>query len=146
MQPASYLAKSTFKSESTRALFAGLAAHSIMPLEAWGTSAIGLILATQTHVRGWPIAKGGSQRIANALASYLRSLGGEILTNVRIRSYDELPLSKIVLCDLTPRGLMQIQRLRSYRGPSPQPGFLPYELAWQNHASRYATSTLSRQR
>jgi phytoene dehydrogenase-like protein len=118
MQPASYLAKSTFKSESTRALFAGLAAHSIMPLEAWGTSAIGLVLATQTHVRGWPIAKGGSQRIANALASYLRSLGGEILTNVRIRSYDELPLSKIVLCDLTPRGLLQIlgDRLpRSYR-------------------------------
>ena len=108
MQPASYLAKSTFKLESTRALFAGLAAHSIMPLEAWGTSAIGLVLATHAHMRGWPFAKGGSQRIADALASYLRSLGGEILTNVPIHSYDELPPSKIVLCDLAPRGLIRI--------------------------------------
>ena len=118
MQPASYLAKSTFKLEATRALFAGLAAHSVMPLEAWGTSAIGLVLATHAHVRGWPFAKGGSQRIADALASYLGSLGGEILTNVRIRSYDELPPSKIVLCDLSPRGLTQIlgDRLpQSYR-------------------------------
>jgi phytoene dehydrogenase-like protein len=118
MQPASYLARSAFKLESTRALFAGLAAHSIMPLEAWGTSAIGLVLATLAHVRGWPFAKGGSQRIADALASYLRSLGGEIFTNVRVRSYDELPSSKIVLCDLTPRGLLEIlgDRLpRSYR-------------------------------
>jgi phytoene dehydrogenase-like protein len=118
IQPAGYLAKSIFKLESTRALFAGLAAHAIMPLEAWGTSAVGLILATQAHVRGWPIANGGSQRIADALASYLRSLGGEILTNVRVRSHVELPPSKIVLFDVTPRGLMQIlgDRLpRSYR-------------------------------
>jgi len=118
IQPATYLAKSTFKSETGRALFAGLAAHSVMPLEAWGTSAIGMVLATLAHMRGWPIAKGGSQRIAEALASYLRSLGGEIVTNFRVRSYDDLPSAKIVLCDLSPRGLMQIlgERLpESYR-------------------------------
>ena len=56
-------------------LFAGLAAHSIVPLEKWGTSAIGLVLAAVAHVYGWPIPKGGSQRIADALASYLRFSG-----------------------------------------------------------------------
>lgn len=118
IQPATYLAKSTFKSEPARALFAGLAAHSIMPLEAWGTSAIGLVLATVAHVRGWPIPKGGSQRIADALASYLRTLGGEILTGVRVSSSKDLPPSKMVLFDLSPRGLMQIlgdQLPASYR-------------------------------
>jgi phytoene dehydrogenase-like protein len=108
MQPASRLAKSNFKSESARALFAGLAAHSVMPLESWGTSAIGLVLAAAAHVKGWPIPKGGSQRIADALSSYLRSLGGEIVTGMRIRSLKELPSSRIILCDLSPRGLLQI--------------------------------------
>jgi phytoene dehydrogenase-like protein len=108
MQPAGRLARSSFKSESTRALFAGLAAHSVMPLESWGTSAIGLVLAAAAHVRGWPIPKGGSQRIADAMASYLRSLGGEVLAGVRVRSLKDLPPSGIVLCDLSPRGLLQI--------------------------------------
>lgn len=108
IEPASYLAKSTFKTETARALFAGLAAHSMMPLEAWGTSAIALVLATVAHLRGWPIPKGGSQRIADALGSYLQSLGGEILTGTRVRSYEDLPPSKMVLFDVSPRGLVQI--------------------------------------
>ncbi len=108
LQPASRLARSSFKSESARALFAGLAAHSVMPLGAWGTSAIGLVLAGAAHVKGWPIPKGGSQQIAEAMASYLRSLGGEILTGTRVRSLKDLPPSRIVLCDLSPRGLLQI--------------------------------------
>ena len=108
IKPASRLAKSYFKSEPARALFAGLAAHSLMPLESWGTSAVGLVLAALAHVSGWPIAKGGSQQIADALASYLRSIGGEIVTGVRVRSRNELPPSKVVLCDLSPRGLLQI--------------------------------------
>jgi phytoene dehydrogenase-like protein len=106
--PASRLANSYFKSERARAVFAGLAAHSLMPLESWGTSAVGLILAALVHATGWPIAKGGSQRIADALASYLRSLGGEIVTGIRVRSRKELPPSRLVLCDLSPRGLLQI--------------------------------------
>jgi phytoene dehydrogenase-like protein len=110
MQPASRLAASSFKSESARALFAGLAGHSVMPLESWGTSAIGLVLATAGHVKSWPIPKGGSQKIADALASYLRSLGGEIRTGVRVRSLKDLPPSGIILCDLSPRGLLQIAR------------------------------------
>lgn len=108
LQPATRLAKSHFKTESARALFAGLAAHSLMPLESWGTSAVGLVLAALAHVSGWPIAKGGSQRIADALASYLRSLGGEIVTGVRVRTQKDLPPSRLVLCDVSPRGLLQI--------------------------------------
>jgi phytoene dehydrogenase-like protein len=108
IQPASRLARSRFKSESARALFAGLAAHSVMPLESWGTSAIGLVLAAAAHVKGWPIPKGGSQRIADAMASYLRSLGGEIHTGVRVRSLKDLPPSATILCDLSPRGLLEI--------------------------------------
>jgi phytoene dehydrogenase-like protein len=108
VQPASYLANSHFKTEQARALFAGLAAHSLMPLEAWGTSAVGLVLGALVHVSGWPIAKGGSQSIADAMASYLRSLGGEVVTGVRVRSQKELPASRIVLCDVSPHGLLQI--------------------------------------
>jgi len=108
LQPASFLARTSFKSESARALFAGVAAHSILPLELWGTAAIGLILSAAAHGRGWPIPKGGSQRIADAMASYLRSLGGEIVTGTRVRSLKDLPPSEIVLCDLSPRGLLQI--------------------------------------
>ncbi|MGC2529380.1 MAG: NAD(P)/FAD-dependent oxidoreductase [Candidatus Acidiferrum sp.] len=108
IQPASRLAKSSFKSEPARALFAGLAAHALMPLESWGTSAVGLVLGALAHVGGWPIARGGSQRIADALAAYLRSLGGEIVAGVRVRSLKELPPSRVVLCDLSPRGLLQI--------------------------------------
>lgn len=108
IQPASRLARSSFRLESARALFAGLAAHSVMPLESWGTSAIGLVLAAAAHVKGWPIPKGGSQRIADAMASYLRSLGGEIRTGVRVLSLKDLPPSRIILCDLSPRGLLQV--------------------------------------
>lgn len=108
IQPATRLATSHFESDPARALFAGLAAHSLMPLEAWGTSAIGLVLGALAHVSGWPIPKGGSQSIANAMASYLRSLGGEIVTGVRVRSQKELPCSRVVLYDLSPRGLLDI--------------------------------------
>ncbi len=108
IQPAKRFAESHFRSDPARALFAGLAAHSMMPLDGWGTAAIGLVLGAQAHVNGWPIAKGGSQRIADALASYFRSLGGEIVTGLRIRSLKELPSSRVILCDLSPQGLLEI--------------------------------------
>jgi phytoene dehydrogenase-like protein len=108
LQPATKLAKSYFRTERARALFAGLAAHSLLPLESWGTSAIAIILAAQAHLAGWPIAKGGSQKIADALASYFRSLGGDILANTRVRSVKDLPPAQVILCDLSPRGLLQI--------------------------------------
>jgi phytoene dehydrogenase-like protein len=106
--PATRLAKSRFQTEKARALFAGLAAHAVRPLESWGTSAIGLVIGAQAHLGGWPIAKGGSQKIADALASHLRSLGGEIVTGTRVTAMKELPPSRIVLCDVPPRGLLKI--------------------------------------
>jgi phytoene dehydrogenase-like protein len=108
LQPAARLAKRQFKSETARALFAGLAAHSVMPLEALGTSAIGIVLAAVAHRSGWPIPRGGSQKIADALSSYLRSLGGEIVMGARVRSPKDLPASRLILCDVAPRGLLEI--------------------------------------
>jgi phytoene dehydrogenase-like protein len=108
LRPATQLATSRFKSEFARGLFAGLAAHSVMPLDSWATSSVALVLAALGHRIGWPVPKGGAQRITDALASYLRSLGGEIETGVRVHSLRDLPSSPIVLCDLSPRGLLEV--------------------------------------
>ncbi len=108
LQPASLLARWSLHSVESRALFAGLAAHSFLPLSAWGTSAVALVLAAAGQVAGWPIPKGGSRSIALALASYLRSLGGVITTDWRVRSLDELPTAPIILCDTGPHALAQI--------------------------------------
>ena len=108
IRPAASLAKSTLKSEPARALWAGLAAHSVLPLDAWGTSAFALVLAAVAHVQGWPVAKGGSQRIADALAAHLRSLGGQIVTGTRIQSLKDLPAARTVLCDLSPHALARM--------------------------------------
>lgn len=97
-----------FKTKRAKALFAGLAAHSILPLDILSTSAIGLVLAAAAHTAGWPLPKGGSQSIALAMAHYLNSLGGEIETGVPVNSLDQLPESKVVLFDLTPRQVIEI--------------------------------------
>lgn len=108
LRSAEGFARGTFKGERARAIFAGMAAHSIMPLDKSPTAAAGLLLGITAHVVGWPIARCGSQQIVNALANYLRSLGGEIKTGVPVRSIDELPQSKAVLFDVTPRQLLKI--------------------------------------
>jgi len=108
MLSASTLARSSFKGARARAIFAGLAAHSILPLEQIPTAAFGLVLAAAGHTVGWPMARGGSQKIADALASYLRSLGGEITTSSPVESLEQLPPARIVLCDVTPRQLLRI--------------------------------------
>lgn len=117
-----------FKEESARALFAGLSAHSVLPLNKPVTAAFGLVLGILGHAVGWPFAKRGSQKIADALASLLGVLGGEIVTNKEIEDLDELPASRVILCDVTPKQLLKIakdrlpsqykQRLENYRyGP-----------------------------
>ena len=119
IQPARRLAESRFRGARARALFAGLAAHSMLPLEKCGSAAFGLVLGITGHAVGWPIAKGGAQSLANALASYLRSLGGEIFPNERVGSLDQLPSSRVILCDLTPCQLLKIAGARlspRYRG------------------------------
>ncbi|HWF08344.1 MAG TPA: NAD(P)/FAD-dependent oxidoreductase [Bryobacteraceae bacterium] len=101
--PATLSAGLLFRTPQSRALFAGMAAHSIRPLEAPGTAAFGWIFMLSAHAAGWPIARGGSQAIADALASYLRSLGGSILVNSPVRSLDELEPDSLIFCDVTPR-------------------------------------------
>ncbi len=102
------LAKGHFKGERARALFGGLAAHAAVPLTWPGSAAIGLVLAAAGHAVGWPIAAGGSQALANALASYFRSLGGAIVTGTPVRSLTDVPPAPVVLLDLTPRQVLQI--------------------------------------
>lgn len=121
-------AESYFQEDKTRTVFAGLAAHSSLSLTQLGTAAFGLMLGTMAHKIGWPIARGGSQSIADALVGYLRDLGGQIVTNSRVNVLSELPPAKAVFCDLTPRQILDIagaafpssfcRKLRRYRyGP-----------------------------
>ena len=104
-----------FKHPETRALFAGIAAHVIQPLDRPLTAAIGIVLSAAAHASGWPVAKGGSQSITNALASYLESLGGEIRTDVRVEKLFQLPDAKAVLFNLTPR---QVEKIMGERLPA----------------------------
>ncbi len=104
-----------FRTDAAKALFAGNAAHAFRPLGAPGTAGFGLSLMTLAHRHGWPFAAGGSQAIADALASYLRSLGGEIQTGWWVEDLAALPRSRVVLLDLTPKGFLRLaaDRIRS---------------------------------
>jgi len=106
--PATALARLAFRGERARAVFGGLSAHSIMPLEWPATAAFGFMLGVLAHAVGWPVAAGGSQRFADALASYLRSLGGEIVTGRFVRSLADLPPAGVMLFDVTPSQLIAI--------------------------------------
>lgn len=105
--PATVIAK-RFSSPKTKGLWAGMAAHAIQSLDNATTAAIGLVLMAAAHLRGWPVPKGGSVSIANALAAYFISLGGKIETGRYVQSLDELPPAKAVLLDVTPRQFLKI--------------------------------------
>jgi phytoene dehydrogenase-like protein len=107
LMSASRLAK-RFKTEEAKGLLAGMAAHSIQPLTNMATSAEALVLMAAAHLKGWPIPKGGSNRIADALAAYFMSIGGKIETNLYITSLEQLPSAHAVLFDITPKQLLQI--------------------------------------
>jgi len=102
------LARSWFRDDRARALFAGIAAHTLEPLSRLPTAAFGLMLAAAGHAVGWPFARGGSQKIADALTSVLQDHGGRILTGRGVRSLTELPASAFTLLDLTPRQVLAI--------------------------------------
>jgi phytoene dehydrogenase-like protein len=102
------LARSRFRDPAPRALIAGIAAHSMLALEHIHTSGYALVLGGLAQWVGWPIAVGGSQSIADALASYLRSLGGEIRTDAPVDRIDELPPARAILCDISVRDLLRI--------------------------------------
>jgi phytoene dehydrogenase-like protein len=105
--PATLVARA-LRGTAARALFAGNAAHSFLALEAPGTAAFGLLLGAAAHAVGWPIARGGSQRFADALVAHFRSLGGEVQTDAPLTNLDELGPARVVMLDLGPRQLAHI--------------------------------------
>jgi phytoene dehydrogenase-like protein len=135
LQPADRVGRALFREPRTRALFAGLAAHGMLPLDRRPSAGFALTLGGLAHVVGWVLPRGGSQRITDALAAYLRSLGGEVVTGVRVRSIDELPKARAVLCDLSPKPFLAIagarlpagyrRRLEAYRY-----GMAAFKLDW----------------
>ena len=107
LRSARSLAEARFREERTRAWFAGFAAHSMLPLERRPSAGFGIALLVLGHTVGWPFPRGGSQRLADALAAKLRELGGVIRTSSRV---DELPRADVVLADVAPRELVRLGR------------------------------------
>jgi phytoene dehydrogenase-like protein len=127
LQPVTWLAR-RFRTPAARGLLGGVAAHSFLELDRPLTGAFAMALLGSSHAVGWPIPRGGSQRIADALASYLRSLGGEIQTDHEVTSLAGLPPHRAVMLDVTPRQVLRLagerfgglyrRQLRGYRyGP-----------------------------
>jgi phytoene dehydrogenase-like protein len=102
------LARALFEGDPARALFAGCAAHSVLPLEWLFTAAIGMVFATAGHVVDWPMPRGGSASISRALASYVKTLGVEIVTGTRVTSLGMLPRARAYVFDTAPRQLEEI--------------------------------------
>ena len=108
LRSAEGLARTAFANERTRAMFAGIAAHGMMPLDSLLTAGVGLALGAMCHVAGWPIPRGGAQNLTKALVAYLQSLGGEVIVNSPVASVDDVPPARMVLCDLSPKPLLRI--------------------------------------
>ncbi len=135
LRSAAAVAKNEFHGQHARALLAGNAAHAMLPLEKAGTVGIALALMAVGQSDGWPYPRGGAQRLSDALAGYFRSLGGRIETGFRVESLAQLPASRAVLCDITPRQLLRIagdrlpprfsKLLRQYRY-----GLAAYKMDW----------------
>lgn len=102
------LARGMFREEAARALFAGCAAHAILPFDKWFTAAVGMLFCLTGHMTDWPMARGGSAAIARALESYLKSLGGSVRTGTPVRRLSELPNARAYLFDLAPRQVVEI--------------------------------------
>ncbi|MCE7081595.1 NAD(P)/FAD-dependent oxidoreductase [Streptomyces sp. ST2-7A] len=118
LPPVSWLLR-RFRGERAKGLFAGLAGHVISPLNTPATSAIAMVFALGAHEGGWPIARGGSQAVSDALAGYLRELGGTIHTGVEVKRLDELPPARAYIFDTSPTAAARIAGLgdafRSFR-------------------------------
>lgn len=97
-----------FSTETAKGLWAGMAGHSIQPLSNLASSAIGLVLLTVGHAVGWPVPKGGSQSIADALTRYFISLGGKVEVSTAVHNLQQLPDAKVLLFDVTPKQLLKI--------------------------------------
>ncbi|OGO27947.1 MAG: FAD-dependent oxidoreductase [Chloroflexi bacterium RBG_16_54_18] len=108
LRSARSLAKSTFQGERGRALFAGMSAHGILPLDTPSSGAYGIVLPLLAHAVGWPMPRGGAQNISNALYTYFLSLGGEVTTSTFIESINQLPDARAYLFDVSPRSLLKL--------------------------------------
>jgi phytoene dehydrogenase-like protein len=147
--PATILAKGLFRSDRARALFAGCAAHSVLPLSRVASSATGLVLAAAGHTTGWPIAKGGAQSISNALAAYLQSLGGKVVLNAEVTSLNDLPTADATFFDTSVTALQRIaadalspsftRRLQRFK---PGPGIFKLDFALSQPIPWTAKETL----
>ena len=135
MLSASTLARSAFKGERARALFAGMAAHSVLPLTSPLSSAVGLVLAAAGHTTGWPIAEGGAQSLTDALVAHLEDSGGRVILNHPATRFSDAEPADAILCDISPRQLLTLcgdampvsyrRQLDSYRyGPG------AYKIDW----------------
>jgi phytoene dehydrogenase-like protein len=108
LQPAARLARRRFRDGDARALFVGLAAHSLLPLDRAPSAGVGLVLGLLGHTAGWPFPRGGSHALADALAAHLRALGGEIECGHRVDWAHDLPAARAVLLDVSPREAVRI--------------------------------------
>jgi phytoene dehydrogenase-like protein len=138
IRSAKAFAESNFLGRRARALVAGAAAHGVVPIDFAGTAGFALALLVSAHAVGWPVARGGSQSVADALAAYLRSRGGTLETGRAIDSLDELADSRVVMCDVTPRQLIGIAGSRlsgSYRRALQRFRYGPgvFKLDWALH-------------
>ena len=118
LRSAEGVAQSWFRDERSKALFAGLAAHSFLPLNQVPSSAFAIVLGILGHAVGWPMPRGGAQRLSQALVSHFRALGGEIQTNTVVNDLAQMPNTRVILLDLPPRKLLRIagnQIPKSYR-------------------------------
>ncbi|HEX4718263.1 MAG TPA: NAD(P)/FAD-dependent oxidoreductase [Thermoleophilaceae bacterium] len=148
--PATVLAR-TWKTPQARALFGGVAAHALSPLGRPMSAAVGMALTCACHAFGWPVARGGSKSITDALAAVVLEEGGVIDTGVRVDSLSDLPPADALVFDLAPRGVEEIagNRLpprvaRAYRRYRHGPGAFKVDFAvdggipWANEACRRA--------
>ncbi len=108
VRSAERVAKSWFRGQRARAVFAGCAAHSMMPLDRAGTAAFGMMLSLSVHAAGWPLPRGGSRAIIDVMAKRLAGLGGVVRAGERVRSLAQLPPSRVVLFDVMPQSLASI--------------------------------------
>lgn len=108
MRSAVGLARGLFRQPEARALFAGCAAHSIIPLESFFSAAVGLTFLVTGHMTDWPVVRGGSEAIARALGGYFESLGGKVRTSFEVARLDQLPSARAYLFDLAPKQVVNI--------------------------------------
>jgi phytoene dehydrogenase-like protein len=116
--PARTLARSLFRSEAARALFAGCAAHSVLPLTRIASAATGIVFVAAGHTTGWPIVAGGAQSLTDALVAHLESLGGRLVLNTEVTDLRELPAAGVTLFDT---GVAALTRIA---GPALGDGFI----------------------